>query len=238
MSKNVVILKHTHNLGACHLGQILENNGFNVNSLGVPIMDIDTFDSLEPDLLLIMGAPVGIYQADDFPFIHKERSFIKARIDKNKPTLGICFGAQIIASALGAKVYLGDKGREIGWHRLTLTGEGKKHSVRHLDGSKTNMFHWHGDTFDLPDGATLLASSDRYRQAFSYGKNILGFQCHTEIGDIRLQEWYVANVSDITGSNPIVPIKELRKQSGEYVEQLNIQTEKFLVEWLESVGLL
>ncbi len=237
MSKKAIIFKHTHDLGSCYLGKILEEQNFEVRSFGVPIMDLDAFDPLEPDLLLIMGAPIGVYQADDFPFVYKELDIIRTRIEADRPTLGICFGSQLIAGALGADVYPGDKGQEIGWHRLTLHEKGEKHPVRHLCGSQTNMFHWHGDTFDLPDGAELLASSDKYKQAFSYGKNVLALQCHTEIRNIRLQEWYVSKVLDITGPDPIVPIRELRKQSQEFVGQLNIQTEKFLIEWLESVDL-
>lgn len=239
MSKTVTIFKHTHNSGSCYVGKVLDEHGFEMRSVGVPVMDLDAFDPLEPDLLLVMGAPIGVYQDDYFPFINRERDIIKARIDADKPTLGICFGAQLIASALGSEVYPGKNGREMGWYPLRLTEEGKNHPARHLSGDKTNMFHWHSDTFDLPEGATLLSSSEKYeRQIFSYGKNILGLQCHTEIRNARLEELYVVYVADLTGLDPVIAIDKLRAQGRKYVDHLNIQTKKFLVEWLESVDLL
>ena len=238
MSKTAVILKHTHNQGSCYLGKILEEQDFDVKSLGVPHMDFNAFDPLEHDLMMIMGAPIGIYQAEDYPFVYEEQKMLRKRIEADKPTLGVCFGAQLIASTLGADIYPGDKGKEIGWNPVTMTENAKDHPLRHLDASRTNMFHWHGDTFDMPEGATLLATSDKYKQAFSYGNNILAVQFHTEMRRQRLEEWYVTQVRDLIGPDTVVPIKKLKKQSAEYMDTLNAQTEKFLTEWLEKVKLL
>ena len=237
MSKTVSIFKHTHNAGSCYLGKILEDQGFQIRSFGVPTMDFEEHDPLESDLLLIMGSPTGVYQADLFPFINKEIDVIKKRVDADKAVFGICFGSQLIAKALGGDVYPGREGREIGWHDLAITEEAKDHPVRHLDAEHTKMFHWHGDTFDLPEGATLLASSERYKQIFGYGDKVLGLQCHAEIRNTRLQEWYVAYVDDITGSDAFIDIEDLRAQGEKYIHALNRQVEKFLVEWLKNAGL-
>ncbi len=238
MSKTVHIFKHSHNHGSCFLGKVLEEQGFKMRSFGVPILDFDEYDPLEADLLLIMGSPTGIYQAELFPFIDREIDAIQKRVAANKAILGICFGSQLIAKALGGGVYPGSSGEEIGWNPLILTDAGKDSPARHLCGSKTNMFHWHGDTFDLPEGATLLATSDKYRQIYSYGDNVVGLQCHAEIRRQRLKEWYVSSVKDITGENPAVHISDLQKQSEEYVDALNAQVRLFLTEWLEGAGLL
>lgn len=238
MSKTVTIFKHTHHDGSCFLGKTLEEQEFNITSIGVPTVGIKDFDALAPDLLLVMGGPVGVYQAKHYPFIYDEIEVLKKRIAADKPTLGICLGAQLIAKALGADVYKGANGLEAAWHPLTVHDTAQNHPVRHLCKTKTNMFHWHGDTFDLPEGSTLLASSETYKnQAFSYGQNILGLQCHAEVNHRKLNEWYVVFVSQITGDNPVIHIEDLKRQSNEYMDTLNRQVRLFFLEWLKTVGL-
>ena len=126
--------------------------------------------------MVVMGGPIGVYQADDFPFLKTEIEMLKERIAADKPTIGICLGSQLIATALGATVVKGDAGMEMGWSPLMLTDEAKGTEAELLCGSKTNMLHWHGDTFDMPEGATLLASSEKYKhQIFVYGKISLAY---------------------------------------------------------------
>lgn len=239
MSKTVTIFKHTRSDTPCYLGRVLDENDFEICTVTTSREDLSSFDALEPDLLMVMGGSVGVYQANYYPFLTQEIEILKKRIAQDKPTFGICLGAQLIAAALGANVYKGKQGREAGWHPLSLHAPGKNHPARHLCSPHTSMFHWHGDTFDMPDGATLLASSEKYpHQIFSYGKNTLALQCHTEVRDEALQEWYVALVDDITGPNPLIHINDLRAQTAQHVETLNVQTRKFFSEWLGQVGLL
>jgi GMP synthase (glutamine-hydrolysing) len=238
MNKTALILKHTHQDGSCFLGKTLEEEGFSIRSIGVPTTDFSDFDPLEADLLLVMGGPIGVYQAEDYPFIYDELNILEKRLAADRPTLGICLGSQLIAKALGGEVFLGPQGKEVGWHPLTLTEAGKRHAVRHLGGDKTNMFHWHNDTFTLPGDATLLASSGKYNhQIFSYGRRALGLQCHTEVREIRLREWYVTLVREITGEKALMKIDDLKKQTLQYVDTLNAQTRTFFLEWLHSVDL-
>lgn len=238
MSKTVHIYKHTHNLGSCILGKILYDRGFEVKSIGMPVMDLDDIDPLAPDFVLIMGAPIGVYQAEHFPFVYKEIDMVSRRIEAGKPVMGVCFGAQLIAKALGSDVYPGAHGKEVGWHPLILHEDGRDHPARHLDGSKTNMFHWHGDTFDLPREAKLLASSDKYRQIYSYEDHVLGSQCHLEVRDVRLQEWYVANIAEIMSDKTDITLEQLKKESEANIVTLNTQVTRFFTEWLQNVGLL
>lgn len=120
-------------------------------------------------LTIVLGGPIGVYETKDYPFLIDEIAGLKQRLQANKPTIGICLGAQLIAHALGAKVYAGLQ-KEIGWSKLEITpiDENILAPLEHI-----KVLHWHGDTFDLPTNATLLASSQLYpHQAFSVGRNI------------------------------------------------------------------
>lgn len=128
------------------------------------------------DFLIVMGGPMGVYDVEDYPWIAEEKKFIADTIAADKPVLGICLGAQFIANALNAKVFKATK--EIGWYPVQKQSDGQ---FFHDFPSSQTVMHWHGDTFDLPDGATLLASNDVTRhQAFEY-KNCVALQFHFEM---------------------------------------------------------
>ena len=160
---------------------------------------------------------------------------LERRLAADLPTLGICLGAQLMARALGARVYPGP-GKEIGWSPLTLTEAGHASPLVHLAGDKTSMLHWHGDTFDLPEGATLLASTDLCRhQAFSWGRAALGFQCHPEAQAAALERWLIGNACEIAGAGLSVP--RLREDATRFGPTLETQGTKCFADWLEAVGL-
>jgi GMP synthase (glutamine-hydrolysing) len=134
----------------------------------------------------MMGGPMGVYEQDEHPWIACQMRRLARRLDAGRPTLGVCFGAQMIAAALGARVYPGPA-KEVGFHPLDFVETASP--LRHLTG--TSVLHWHGDTFDLPGNVELLASTAVYRhQAFRRGNNILALQFHAEMGlDPRFEEW-------------------------------------------------
>jgi GMP synthase (glutamine-hydrolysing) len=238
MSKKVTVFKHSSSDGARLLRIILEEKGFDVQSLVTPSENINDFDALSPDLLIVMGGSPGVYQAEHYPFLQQEIRILEKRLQADLPTIGVCLGSQMMAKALGAEVYKGSQGKELAWHPLTLLEAGKNHPVRHLCAPHTSMFHWHGDTFDLPQGATLLASSEKYKhQIYTHGKNALALQCHTELRLQDIQEWLVTHVDDVVGSRATISIEEARKQTAENIDTLNRQTRLFMNEWLEQVGL-
>lgn len=128
------------------------------------------------DMLIIMGGPMGIYDHEEHPWLIEEKQFIRAAIDAEKTVLGICLGAQLIADVLGAEVAPGPQ-KEIGWFPLH-----RDPSAPQLLPENINAFHWHGDTFEIPDGAQRLASSSACpNQGFIYQDRVVGLQFHMEI---------------------------------------------------------
>lgn len=132
------------------------------------------------DLLVIMGGPMNVYEEDEYSFLKEEKSFIRNAIFESKLVLGICLGAQLIADVLGAKVYK-NRYDEIGWFPVTLTEESGESTVFRTLPTDLIAFHWHGDTFDIPEGARLLAKSEGcINQAFEYKGHVFGLQFHLE----------------------------------------------------------
>ena len=143
---------------------------------GDPLPDINT-----TDWLIVMGGPMGVYDQDRYPWLKEEIAWIRDAIASGKTVLGVCLGAQLIAAALGARVYPNAQ-KEIGWFPVTLTERGRRSPLLKGFPPELTVFHWHGDTFDLPPGSEqLIASVACSHQAFSHGDRVIGLQCHLEI---------------------------------------------------------
>lgn len=148
--------------------------------------------------LVIMGGPMSVNDGDLYPYLAREEQVVREFLGEGKKVLGICLGAQVIAKALGAKVYPGSE-KEIGWYDIELRGEGIRDTMmgrlaahpRAGDFWKIfRVFHWHGETFDIPRGAERLASSSLYEnQAFRYGKTVYAFQFHIEVTKEMIYQW-------------------------------------------------
>ncbi len=234
MAINVTAFRHTISDGLGSLAAALEKAGADYRYIDTYKEDVSDFDALAPDLLIVLGGAPGVYQADLYPFIKQEIKILEKRLAAGLPVLGICLGAQMMAKALGSEVYIGEQGQEKGWHKIYINEAGKQTAVRHLDAAHTSMLHWHGDTFDLPDGATLLASSDLYRnQIFSWGDCALGLQCHAEATQNILQSWMVDAAASVHKGE--LDLHRLRAQTDANTDILMRQTELFLHDWLEQV---
>lgn len=131
------------------------------------------------DLIVAMGGPMSVNDEAELPWLVEEKAFLRQAIEQGIPVLGICLGAQLIASALGARVQPNGQA-EIGWFpvwRAESVGAGC-----FVFPERIELLHWHGETFELPEGATLLASSEACRhQAFQFGRRVIGLQCHPEM---------------------------------------------------------
>jgi GMP synthase (glutamine-hydrolysing) len=185
----------------------------------------------EGDLLVVMGGPIGVYEEDKYPVLREELTLLERWLGLGKPLLGICLGAQLIAKACGARVYPGGA-KEIGWSPVRLTSAGMETPLRHLDG--VPVLHWHGDTFVLPKGAELLASTDLYEnQAFSYGPRVLAIQFHPEVRDTHIEQWLMGHACELASAGIDVPL--LRNESHYQAPKLQPHAEALLKDWLASV---
>ena len=191
-------------------------------------------DAGEQDILCVMGGPISVYDTAHYPWLIDELAAIRAWLDSDRGTLGICLGAQLIAAALGARVYAGHT-QEIGWFPLQITQAGMNSPIRFLDAAQTSMLHWHGDTFDLPEDAILLASSQQFpNQIFSWGSKVLAFQCHPEFDAARIEQWLIANSGEL--QNRGIGLDTLRQQSADHGTALKQQAQACLQDWLTRVG--
>ncbi len=143
------------------------------------------------DTLIMMGGPMSVN--DELSYIREQEKLVRDFAEKDKKILGICLGAQIMAKALGAKVYKGHK-EETGWYAISATEDGLKDEVFSSllthNSKLSTVFHWHGETFDIPEGAVRLASSELYpNQAFRYGRRAYAFQFHIEVRKEMILEW-------------------------------------------------
>lgn len=137
-------------------------------------------DANEVDLLVIMGGPMSVNDEVDLPWLVSEKRFIRQVIEEGKAVVGVCLGAQLIASAMGARVYP-NKEKEIGWFPISWVHTGAPGLINAFP-AETLVFHWHGETFDLPTGAVQLARSVACEnQAFQLGHRVIGLQFHLEI---------------------------------------------------------
>jgi GMP synthase (glutamine-hydrolysing) len=169
-----------------HLGYfsaILDRNAvpYEYHDLGQPI----TLDGYRR--IIIMGGPMSAN--DPLPGLTAELAVIKQALKEGAPLLGICLGAQLIAKALGASVYRNAQ-KEIGWGPIHFTEAGQADPLfREMERAET-FFHWHGDTFDLPQGAEWLAYSEKCRhQAYRYGNSVYGLQFHPEVTAEMIADW-------------------------------------------------
>lgn len=214
------------------LAPLLAERGYSITDIDAPRADLTNIDPLSPDLLVVLGGPIGVYEDEAYPFLLAETKLIEARLTGNRPILGICLGAQLMALALGARVYPSGL-KEIGWMPIRLSAAGVQSCLSPLAADGMRVLHWHGDTFDLPDGAAHLASSDLCEnQAFSYGANALGLQFHLETGADALDSWLVGHAVEIVGAG-LVPAA-LRADSAAFAPACNAAGNACFAAWLDG----
>lgn len=195
LSKNILVIQ---NIGCEHLGnlaKLFELDGFNVTILNSQ-NDLIPTDLISYSGIIILGGPMSVY--DNYDYLKNEQKLIKKAVDMNIPTLGICLGSQLIAGAMGGKVYPGNL-KEIGWHDIEITENGSRDIFNGITTLKNTVFQWHGDTFELPESAIILAKSDTYVQAFRI-KTAIGIQFHIEVDESMIDEWigvYSKEISDL-----------------------------------------
>jgi len=230
--KSGLIIRHVPHEGIAGFREPIEAAGYALDRIDVTDPEFASLDLTKPDLLIMMGGPMGVYEQDRYPWIACQQRRLAQRLELDRPTLGVCFGAQLLAAALGAEVFPGPA-KEIGFHPISVKDSVAAAPLRHLQGLP--VLHWHGDTFTLPAGAELLASSERYaHQAFRRGANILGLQVHAEMGvDERFHVWTEQWPDDIAAGGTTV--ERLRADHEEHGPSVVAAGRAMIAEWLASL---
>lgn len=180
----------------------------------------------------MLGGPIGIYEIERYPFLKNELATIEAAVKQGTPVAGICLGCQALAAVLAARVYPG-KQKELGWDQLTLTEEGKASPLGVLEG--VHILNWHGDTFDLPAGATRLASTDiTPNQAFAYGPNVLALQFHVELPARDLERWLIGHTGELASSK--VDLGAMRAETARLAPAANVAGKRLFNAWLDGLS--
>ncbi len=198
-----------------------EANGFKISCsrlyAGEKLPKMEAFD-----WLIVMGGPMGIFDDTEYPWLVAEKEFIKRAVDTNKTVLGICLGAQLMADVLGAKVYPGPQ-KEIGWFPIQ-----RAQNAPMLIPEELMVFHWHGDTFELPDGAVRLASSEACaNQGFVYNHRAIGLQFHMETTPESMNA-LIKNCSDELTNATFIQTAEQMRNGRPLINQINAAMEHLL----------
>lgn len=172
------------------------------------------------DWLVVMGGPMGTKDEDRYDWLGPEKAFIRSAIDCGKTVVGICLGAQLIAEALGAKIYPNSY-REIGWFELRKQPSLSSMPLLERFPDRLEAFHWHGDTFDIPDGAALIASTEACKhQGFLLGRRVLALQFHLETTPESLERLITHCSAELT-PGPFVQAPEAMRSRTERFDRIN-----------------
>jgi GMP synthase (glutamine-hydrolysing) len=206
--------------------------GYEIEYVEMAECDPASLDPLAPDLLVVLGGPIGVYDHEAYPVVSAERRLLEARLGAGCPTLGICLGAQLMAAALGGRVYPG-LSKEIGWSALDLAPAGRCHPLAALE--SVPVLHWHGDTFDLPDGCDHLASTPLCRnQAFARGTGVLGLQFHPEALASTFEHWLLGHANELATAG--IKPTTLRDDARRYAKGLEKAGAAMLQDWLAGLN--
>jgi GMP synthase (glutamine-hydrolysing) len=231
--KTVLAVRHVafEDLGS--FAAVFERRGYAVEYAEAGMDDLARAHPREPDILAILGGPIGANDDADYPFLKDELALLERRAKSGRPVLGVCLGAQVMARALGARVYPA-RAKEIGWAPIALSAEGRKSCLAALVPGGEPVLHWHGDTFDLPDGAVRLASTDVCpNQAFAWGRAWLALQFHAETTPRGLERWFIGHTVEIAASG--VSLARLRADTAAWGASLEARGAACLERWLQAI---
>ncbi len=230
MTRSCLAVRHVafEDLGL--LGPLLSGRGYNVRYHDAGIERLDAGTLIGPDLVIVLGGPIGVYECETYPFVTDEIAAVAARLRANKPILGICLGAQMMAAALGARVAPGPV-KEIGYAALTLTAAGRSSALAPL--ATSPVLHWHGDNCELPAGCECLASTRHCPvQAFSRMPAQIALQFHLETEPARFEAWLVGHTVEL-GKAGLDP-RKLREEARAFGPALREVGSRVLSAWLDG----
>lgn len=204
------------------LDPLLKKSGFRIKYVNFARKDYSIPEMLNYDGLVILGGPMNVDQTDRYPFLKKELEALEQALKLDIPVVGICLGSQLIAKALGASTRRNDT-KEIGWYDIFPTTEGSDDPLISKFRKKEKLFQWHGDTFEMPDGAVLLAESRQCEnQAFRYGDKVYGFQFHLEVDEKMIRRWLTipANLEELKELDGIISPEKIAGETPHFIDRL------------------
>jgi GMP synthase (glutamine-hydrolysing) len=231
--KSAIAIRHVgfEDLGAFQTP--LRAAGYAVSYRDIGADDLTAPQLAAADLLVVLGGPIGVYEDTIYPFLRQEIALLEQRLAANRPTLGICLGAQLMARAAGARVYPSGI-KEIGFAPIILTEAGRESCLAPFADAPMTL-HWHGDTFDLPDGAQLLASTALTKhQAFALGPNVIGFQFHPEAGAGNFEAWLVGHTAELAAAK--IDVAGLREDGRRHGPALARKAGAVISRWLAGLA--
>jgi GMP synthase (glutamine-hydrolysing) len=184
MGNTILSIQNTEIETLGTFSKLFESDGYGVVTVNA-LKDLIPLDATKYSAIVILGGYMSVYE--DLSYLQREQQLIRNAKENEIPVLGICLGSQLIAQALGGSVYKGKK-KEIGWFDIAINEVGTNDIFKGIDMKTIKVFQWHGDTYELPKSATLLASSELYPQAFRVG-NIIGMLFHLEVDSEMIQKW-------------------------------------------------
>jgi len=220
------------------LNPLLKDAGFRIKYINFGRENYKIPDLGDYDGLIVLGGPMNVDEVDLYPYLIPELKAIEQAMDNKMPMLGICLGSQLIAKVLGAKVRK-NKVKEIGWYDIMPTKEGTGDRLLSKLSEVEKIFQWHGDTFDIPDGAVHLATSvDCENQAFKYGDNIYGFQFHLEVDKPMIKRWLTnpVNIEELNGLKGVIDPEEIRRETDIYIDRLKELGASVFSEFIKILG--
>ena len=225
---DVLVVQNTRIESSGYLGELLSRDGFDITSINAKH---EIIPNKKFSLVVILGAPESAN--DNFPYLIEEQELIKNSVNDDIPVLGICLGSQLIAKTFGAKIYSGPK-KEIGFYNdLKISSDSTFFSGFQ---NPFTVFHWHGDTFDLPQGALRLASSEHYlNQAFQY-KSAIGLQFHLEVNEEMVNLWLDNTEEKLQKISYINP-QEIRSEINENISIVKSNMKNFYNNFKSSFDL-
>ncbi len=232
---DVLVFQHEAEEGLGTFADVLERQSIGCRHIRLFRDEIPTESWDEVKALIILGGSMGVHEEEKYPFLKWEKTIIRTAIKNGIPLLGICLGAQLIAAAAAAEVYQGNF-QEIGWYPISMTLEGEMDPLLGHIPNKAIVFHWHGDSFNLPKGAQRLASSIYYdNQAFCMGRNVYGLQFHLEVTPAMIDLWIDQHSKELARFPYISPDK-IRADTITYSPALKYYGERFFSEFIRRVS--